>query len=169
MEQPTTGLRVDGRADPIFYNGSDASSDRPRRMFTLWLSDDDAGRPREAVENAHTPAVRAPSLAILARTLVALRRAAEALPLIRTAQADLAQARVLTPTFFESMARLSFIEVLAAVGDQAGAAQAVREAQHWIRVRAGRIRTPALRQTYLTRIPENVQILALGPPAFTSS
>lgn len=45
MEQPTTGLRVDGRADPIFYNGSDATSDRPRRTFTLWLSDDDARIP----------------------------------------------------------------------------------------------------------------------------
>jgi hypothetical protein len=37
-------LRIEGRADPIFYNGSDAP-DRPRRTFTVWLSDDDTRIP----------------------------------------------------------------------------------------------------------------------------
>lgn len=33
-------LRLDGVAEPIFYDGSPDTSDRPRRTFTLWLSDD---------------------------------------------------------------------------------------------------------------------------------
>ena len=43
-ERRVSALRVEGRADPIYYNGSDAP-DRPRRTFTLWLSDDDARVP----------------------------------------------------------------------------------------------------------------------------
>lgn len=41
---PVVALRVDGRADPIFYDGRDAP-DRPRRTFSVWLSDDDARIP----------------------------------------------------------------------------------------------------------------------------
>ncbi|HEX3694777.1 MAG TPA: DUF3108 domain-containing protein [Polyangia bacterium] len=37
-------VRVDGRADPIYYDGRDAD-DRPRRTFAVWLSDDDARVP----------------------------------------------------------------------------------------------------------------------------
>jgi len=44
LEPAAFGLRVEGRADPIFYDGRDAF-DRPRRTFTLWLSDDDARIP----------------------------------------------------------------------------------------------------------------------------
>jgi Protein of unknown function (DUF3108) len=44
LEGPAFGLRIEGRADPIVYDGRDAA-DRPRRGFTLWLSDDDARIP----------------------------------------------------------------------------------------------------------------------------
>jgi hypothetical protein len=42
--QPSVGLRIDGRADPIYYDGRDAD-DRPRRRFAVWLSDDSAHVP----------------------------------------------------------------------------------------------------------------------------
>jgi len=43
-DMPLPAMRVDGRADPIFYDGRDAS-DRPRRTFSVWLSDDQARVP----------------------------------------------------------------------------------------------------------------------------
>jgi hypothetical protein len=36
-----TAVRLDGQADPIFYDGSPDNSDRPKRTFTMWLSDDE--------------------------------------------------------------------------------------------------------------------------------
>jgi hypothetical protein len=33
-------IRLDGVAEPIFYDGSPDPGDRPRRTFSLWLSDD---------------------------------------------------------------------------------------------------------------------------------
>ncbi|HXI57697.1 MAG TPA: DUF3108 domain-containing protein [Polyangia bacterium] len=42
--QPSIGLRVNGRADPIYYDGRDAT-DRPRRTFVVWLSNDSARVP----------------------------------------------------------------------------------------------------------------------------
>ncbi len=43
-DNPQSAVRIDGQADPIFYDGRPAE-DRPRRRFTLWLSDDDARIP----------------------------------------------------------------------------------------------------------------------------
>jgi len=41
----TSALRIDGRLDPIFYDGRSDDSDRPHRTFTLWLSSDAARVP----------------------------------------------------------------------------------------------------------------------------
>lgn len=41
----TSALRIDGRLDPIFYDGRSDDSDRPHRTFTLWLSNDAARVP----------------------------------------------------------------------------------------------------------------------------
>jgi hypothetical protein len=38
-------LRIDGRADPIIYDGRRDDRDRPHRTFTMWLSDDPARVP----------------------------------------------------------------------------------------------------------------------------
>jgi hypothetical protein len=35
-----SSLRFDGVAEPIFYDGNPDPGDRPRRTFSLWLSDD---------------------------------------------------------------------------------------------------------------------------------
>lgn len=43
-DPPLLAVRVDGRADPIAYDGRDAT-DRPRRTFSVWLSDDNARIP----------------------------------------------------------------------------------------------------------------------------
>jgi hypothetical protein len=41
----TSALRIDGRLDPILYDGRSDDSDRPHRTFTLWLSTDAARVP----------------------------------------------------------------------------------------------------------------------------
>ena len=41
----TPALRIDGRIDPILYDGRPDSGDRPNRTFTLWLSNDAARVP----------------------------------------------------------------------------------------------------------------------------
>jgi hypothetical protein len=40
-----SALRIDGRLDPIFYDGRADDGDRPHRTFTIWLSDDAAHVP----------------------------------------------------------------------------------------------------------------------------
>jgi hypothetical protein len=41
----TGALRIDGRLDPILYDGRPDDGDRPHRTFTLWLSNDAARVP----------------------------------------------------------------------------------------------------------------------------
>ena len=41
----TPALRIEGRIDPILYDGRPDNDDRPRRTFTLWLSNDAARVP----------------------------------------------------------------------------------------------------------------------------
>jgi hypothetical protein len=60
---PVTGdfgraLRLEGKADPVFWDGSH-DDDRPRRSFTVWLSDDELHTPLRLVMPLSVGEVRA--------------------------------------------------------------------------------------------------------------
>ena len=62
----------------------------------------------------------------------------------------------------ESLVRLVYAEALRATGDEAGARDAIREAEARLRERAAKIQDPAYRESFLTGVPENARTIELA-------
>jgi tetratricopeptide (TPR) repeat protein len=100
------------------------------------------------------------AMALLARSLLAQDRLSEALPFARDAFAQLESMVVVDDG--EATIRLALAECLVATGDQPAAQQAVSTTAQWLRTRAETIDDPAMRESFLTRIPEHRRILDLA-------
>jgi tetratricopeptide (TPR) repeat protein len=109
--------------------------------------------------SGNTPSFRAYARAILADVALAEGRAADAL-------AEAEQARSILTSLDgiidegESLIRVIHAEALAAAGDAAGARAAIVEARERLLARAEKVTDPALRRTFLERVPENARTLA---------
>jgi tetratricopeptide (TPR) repeat protein len=106
------------------------------------------------------PSLRPFALALVARVLLAQGRLADALPLARDAHTQLESLGVVQDG--EATIRLALAECLVATGDQPAAHQAVATTAQWLRTRAETIDDPAMRESFLTRIPEHRRILELA-------
>ena len=100
------------------------------------------------------------AVALLARALLAQGRLTEALPHARAAFAQLETLGVVDDG--EATIRLALAECLIAAGDQPAAQEAVATTAQWLRARAETIDDPAMRESFLTRIPEHRRILELA-------
>jgi hypothetical protein len=116
---------------------------------------------RNAVENAGLrPAARAATLAELARALLAQGRNEEAL---QSAQEAMSLLDALgSSLFFESLVRLMNAETKMATGDEAGAHAAIHAARDRLLARAERITDASMRESFLTRVPDNARTLELA-------
>ena len=116
---------------------------------------------RAAVAALDAYAPRQPQvLATLARALLALARAPEAVAEIARAMEILS--RLGATTTGEAQVRLANAEVHHAVGDETLARAAIDVARARLRERARKIRDPQLRESFLTRVPENARTLELA-------
>jgi eukaryotic-like serine/threonine-protein kinase len=106
------------------------------------------------------PPCRPYAIALLARALLAQGRLSEALPLARDAFAQLESLVVVDDG--EATIRLALAECLVATGDQPAAHKAVSKTAQWLHTRAETIDDPAMRESFLTRIPEHRRILDLA-------
>jgi tetratricopeptide (TPR) repeat protein len=114
---------------------------------------------RIALEMAQRP-MRPQILACLGQVLLARIRPAEALLAAREALDVLEGLGGVEEG--ESLVRLTFAEALTATGDHDGARTAVRRARERLLARAEKISDPAVRQSFLERVPENARTLALA-------
>ena len=105
-----------------------------------------------------SPASRAMALAVLAKCLLAQGRATEALASARAAIDLVALGGVEEG---EALARLALARALHALG-KPEALGVIAEARDAILRRAGDIVDPALRRSFLERVPENATTLALA-------
>lgn len=121
-----------------------------------------AAREALAVASAEPvlPLNRAESNAILARTLLAAGRANDALALARSALEELEALGGIDDG--EAIIRLTLAEALAATGDRTAAAAAVGRARDRLLERSDAISDPALRASFLGRVPENARTLAMA-------
>jgi thioredoxin-like negative regulator of GroEL len=97
---------------------------------------------------------------LLARALLAQGRPAEALVSSRDAYAQLERLGVVDDG--EATIRLALAECLIAVGDTTAAREVLDKAAGRILASAEAIEDPAIRESFLTRIPEHRRILELA-------
>ncbi len=102
--------------------------------------------------------LRAPALAVLARTLLHLQRPAEALPLATEAHAILSEHSEVEEG--DALVRLVHVEALAASGAREAAAHAAQDARARLLSRADKISAPAWRERFLTAVPDHARTLA---------
>jgi eukaryotic-like serine/threonine-protein kinase len=116
---------------------------------------------RSSAESIFTvPAPRAAALAALARALLAQGRSKEARESAHEA-ASLLDA-IGTSKYSEALVRLMNAETRIAVGDEAGARAAVVAARDRLLERAQRISDPCMRESFLTRVSDNVRTIELA-------
>jgi hypothetical protein len=130
----------------------------------LMLAGDLAGAEqtaRGAAEAARDVAwsVRGHALGVLARALLAGGHVAPALSAAREAMAVVDSRGRLEEG--EAFVRLVHAEALAAAGEHEAAKDALAAARRRLLARAGRIRDPAWRASFLERVPENARTLEL--------
>ena len=106
------------------------------------------------------PLHRTSTLATVAAVRLARGRPAEALELARKARAEREALRVFG--FRDTFVRLIHLEALLASGDVAGARTPMSRAYARLLVHSSRIGDPALRRSFLERVPENARALALA-------
>jgi eukaryotic-like serine/threonine-protein kinase len=109
---------------------------------------------------ADTPPARAGALAALALCQAgsgaidaALENAGEAMGVLRSFGGI---------EEFESLVRAAYVEALRAAGDEHAARVALREALERLNARAAAIDDPALRRSFLERVPDNRRLVELG-------
>jgi thioredoxin-like negative regulator of GroEL len=107
------------------------------------------------------------AIALLARALLAQDRRAEALLSARDAYAQLERLGVVDDG--EATIRLALAECLIAVGDTLAAREVLEKAAKRILASAEAIEDPAIRESFLTRIPEHRCILELARELATSA
>jgi tetratricopeptide (TPR) repeat protein len=134
-----------------------------RSRLLLHKGDAPAAR-RDAAEAgellAFVPTVRPAALAAEAAAALALGHAAEALALAREAHAAFAGGGMNGEA--ESPVRLILAEALHATGDLPGARRAIADARARLFERAATLEEEALRQAFLTRLPEHARTLELA-------
>jgi tetratricopeptide (TPR) repeat protein len=106
------------------------------------------------------PSVRPFAIALLARALLAQGRPAEALVSARDAYAQLESLGVVDDG--ETTIRLALGECLIAIGDMPAAQEVLEKAAGRILASAETIDDPAIRNSFLTRIPEHRRTLELA-------
>ena len=111
--------------------------------------------------------VRPFAIALLARALLAQGCRAEALVSARDAYAQLESLGVVDDG--EATIRLALAECLIAVGDTLAAREVLAKAAGRILASAEAIEDPAIRESFLTRIPEHRRILELARELATSA
>jgi tetratricopeptide (TPR) repeat protein len=124
---------------------------------------------RTAAETlADVPAARPFALALLARALLAQSRQSEALRSAREAYGQLERLGVVDDG--EATIRLALAECLIAAGDMLAAHEVLDKAATRILASAEAIDDPAVRESFLARIPDNRRILELArkPAASTN-
>jgi hypothetical protein len=94
----------------------------------------------------------------LAEALLAAGRPADALPHAVAAARALAGVGHIDES--ESFARIVHVETLLAAGEHAAGRDALASAHAWVMIRADSITDPALRESFLTAVPENARTLA---------
>jgi eukaryotic-like serine/threonine-protein kinase len=104
------------------------------------------------------PSDRTMALAVLSAVRLDQGRSAEALAFAREAYPATQRA----PAYTSALIRLARAEALAAT-DEAAAVAAFTEARDELLAQAARIGDPALRASFLERVPQNVRTLALAP------
>jgi len=109
---------------------------------------------------AAVSATRPFAIALLARALLARGRPAEALLSARDAHAQLESLGVVDDG--EATIRLALAECLIATGDTLAAREVLEKAAGRILASAEAIEDPAIRESFLTRIPEHRRILELA-------
>lgn len=121
-----------------------------------------AAREALAVASAEPvlPLNQAESNAILARALLAADRGDEALSLATLALDQLEALGGIDDG--EAIIRLTLAEALAVAGDRTAAALAIGRARDRLLHRADAISDPALRASFIGRVPENARTLALA-------
>jgi tetratricopeptide (TPR) repeat protein len=108
------------------------------------------------------PPLRVAAVAMLARSLLAQGRAADALPIAREAFASLESMGMIEEG--ESLVRLVHAEALRAAGLEAEFAAAIADARRHLLARAAKISDPEWRRRFLTAVPDNARTLALAAP-----
>lgn len=150
------------------------SSDQTNVRFEGWtriylsntllaLGDADAALAEATIAEAllaSTPPALAGALAARARALVCGDRVSDALPVAEQAMQILTSLGAIEE--FETLVRLAWVESLLRGGRLAEGQAALAEAQRRILARADAISDPALRRSFLERVPENVAIFS--PP-----
>jgi tetratricopeptide (TPR) repeat protein len=106
------------------------------------------------------PSSRPFAIALLARALLAQGRPVEALVSAREAYAQLESLGVVDDG--EATIRLALAECLVATGDKLAAKEVLDKAASRILASAEAIADPAIRESFLTRIPEHRRILELA-------
>ena len=106
------------------------------------------------------PPARSYSLAVLAEVLIACGNIGEALTRAREAHAILEQLGAIDEG--EGYVRLIYALALRASGAEEEAVAAIATARARLQRIAGLISDPALRASFLERVPENVLTLSLG-------
>jgi tetratricopeptide (TPR) repeat protein len=142
-----------------------ASLNTDLRLSTLaYVSSDfieSERRARLAVEKAGAIApMRAAALSWLARALLAQGRQADAFEASNEAMALLERAGSMN--YGESLVRLTIAETRMATGDEAGARAALRAARDRLLKRADRITDASVRESFLTRLPDNARTMELA-------
>jgi tetratricopeptide (TPR) repeat protein len=106
------------------------------------------------------PTIRAEGLAVLAQVLLAQGRAREAHQAAAEAHATVERLGGIDGGEF--LIRVEHAQALEAIGDHAAAVAALRVALERLTVCANKINDPALRQSFLQRVPENARIMELS-------
>jgi tetratricopeptide (TPR) repeat protein len=106
------------------------------------------------------PPLRAFALAAWARALVAQDNWPSALGIAGAAMGQLASIGGMEEG--EALLRLVYVEALLASGDRGSAKHSVFAARTRLLARANRMNDPALRKSFLERVPENVRTMELG-------
>ena len=106
------------------------------------------------------PPLRAAALAVLARSLIGLDRAPEAVAAAGEAHAILESLGGIEEG--ESLVRLVYAEAFQASGDTAAFKAAIESARERVMVRAMKISDPAWRERFLNGVPDNVRTLELA-------
>jgi tetratricopeptide (TPR) repeat protein/predicted Ser/Thr protein kinase len=107
---------------------------------------------------APCPGDQAMARAVLASIRLAQGQAEGALALAREAMGGAAH----VPVYLGGLIRAAHVEALLAAEGAAAARRAAAEALAWLRDRAAGIEDPALRESFLDRVPQNARIAALA-------
>jgi tetratricopeptide (TPR) repeat protein len=170
------GRAVEAEAIIAFQAQGDRRMEAASRIYLAMLqlrSGDAEEAAREATRVSDDalcpPPLRANALSVRADALLHAQRVGEALASAREAMHLLEGLSGIEDG--ESLIRVVFAEALAASGDRPTARAAFREARDRLLRRAAKVADPALRESFLQRVPENArtllrarELLGEGPP-----